>query len=67
MNRAFKDATVKCHFYESHNELRAHLGNFVSAYNFARRLETLKRPTPYEFICKARTKGQSRFTLNPLH
>ena len=26
--------------------------DFVAAYNFARRLKTLKGLTPYEFICK---------------
>jgi hypothetical protein len=41
MNRAIKDATVKRHFYDTHNQLRAHLRNFVDAYNFARRLKTL--------------------------
>ena len=53
MNRTIKDATVKRYFYETHDQLRAHLGNFVDAYNFARRLNTLKGLTPYEFICKA--------------
>jgi hypothetical protein len=47
-------------------ELRAHLADFVSAYNFARRLKTLKGLTPYEYICKAWTKEPERFTLDPL-
>ena len=42
MNRTIKDATVKRHFYESHEQLRSHLCDFVNAYNFARRLRTLK-------------------------
>jgi transposase InsO family protein len=42
MNRALKDATVKRYFYETHNELRAHLRYFVNAYSFARRLKTSK-------------------------
>ena len=53
MNRTIKDATVKRYFYESHDQLRSHLRDFVSAYNFARRLKTLKGLTPYEFVCKA--------------
>jgi len=28
------------------------LADFISAYNFGRRLKTLKGLTPYEFICK---------------
>jgi hypothetical protein len=49
---ARKDATVKRYFYETHDQLRIHLQNFVDAYNFARRLKTLRGLTPYEFICK---------------
>ena len=66
MNRTIKDATVKRFYYETHTELRAHLADFVSAYNFAKRLKTLKGLTPYEYICKAWTKEPERFTLNPL-
>jgi hypothetical protein len=58
MNRTIKDATVKRYFYETHDQLRAHLRDFVDAYNFARRLKTLKGLTPYEFICKARTSSR---------
>jgi transposase InsO family protein len=35
MNRTIKDATVKRFYYESHDQLRQHLADFVSAYNFA--------------------------------
>jgi hypothetical protein len=31
MNRTIKDATVKRYFYQTHNELRAHLRDFVAA------------------------------------
>ncbi|MER8365676.1 IS481 family transposase, partial [Mesorhizobium sp. M1378] len=37
-----------------------------AAYNFGRRLKTLKGFTPYEFICKAWASQPERFTLNPL-
>ncbi len=67
MNRTIKDATVKRFHYSNHDELRAHLDNFVSAYNFGRRLKTLKGLTPYETICKAWTKEPDRFTLDPTH
>jgi hypothetical protein len=62
MNRTIKDATVKRYFYETHSELR----DVVDAYNFARRLKTLKGLTPYEFICKAWTSQPHRFTIGPL-
>ena len=54
MNRTIKEATVKRFYYETHTELRRHLADFVTAYNFAKRLKTLKGLTPYEYICTAR-------------
>jgi transposase InsO family protein len=66
MNRTLKDATVKRYYYETHGELRTHLADFVTAYNYARRLKSLKGLTPYEFICKTWTKEPARFILNPL-
>ena len=65
MNRTIKDATVKRYFYETHDELRVHLRDFVDAYNFARRLKTLKGLTPYEFVCKAWTSQPNKFTNQP--
>ena len=66
MNRTIKEATVKRFYYETHDQLRGHLADFVTAYNFAKRLKTLKGLTPYEYICKLWTKEPDRFTLNPL-
>src|SRR5580700_3022750 len=66
MNRTIKDATVKRYLYDTHDQLRAHLQNFVNAYNFARRLKTLRGLTPYEFICKAWTSEPQRFKISPL-
>jgi len=67
MNRTIKDATVKRYHYDSHEQLRAHLPDFVNAYNFGRRLKTLRGLTPYEFICKAWSAEPSRFRLDPSH
>ncbi len=67
MNRTIKDATVKRFFYDSHNQLKQHLLNFIAAYNFARRLKTLKGLTPYEYICKCWQNDPTPFTLNPTH
>tara|TARA_R110002072_G_scaffold157465_1_gene308128 strand:+ start:1313 stop:2266 length:954 start_codon:yes stop_codon:yes gene_type:complete len=67
MNRTIKEATVKRYHYDSHDLLRAHLANFVTAYNFARRLKTLKGLTPYEYICKTWTTEPRRFRLDPIH
>ena len=67
MNRTLKEATVKRYHYESHDQLRSHLGDFVTAYNFAWRLKTLKGLPAYEFICRIWTADPERFIVNPLH
>jgi transposase-like protein len=67
MNRTIKEATVKRFHYDDHDQLRRHLDDFVLAYNFGRRLKTLKGLTPYEHICKCWTNEPERFTLNPIH
>ena len=67
MNRTIKEATVKrCH-YDSHAQLTAHLNDFIDAYNYGRRLKTLKGLTPFEYICKIWTTEPYRFKLNPNH
>ena len=67
MNRTIKDATVKRYHYDSHNQLRSHLSDFLNAYNYARRLKTLSGLTPYEYIRKIWTSEPDRFILNPIH
>ena len=41
MTRTLKEATVKKYYYQTHQHLKQHLYDFVSAYNFAKRLKTL--------------------------
>nr|WP_247767825.1 IS481 family transposase [Bradyrhizobium sp. 172] len=67
MNRTIKEATVKRYHYDRHDQLEAHLDHFINAYNYARRLKTLKGLTPYEYICECWTSQPERFKLNPLH
>ena len=66
MNRTIKEATVKRFHYGSHEQLRMHLADFLDAYNFARRLKTLRGLTPFEAICKAWTDEPHRFKRDPL-
>lgn len=42
VNRTLKEATVRRYHYETH----------LDAYNFAKRLKTLRGLTPYEHFCK---------------
>jgi transposase InsO family protein len=51
MNRTFREAIVKRYHYDTHDQLRSHLADFVTAYNFGSRLKTLKGLPPYEYIC----------------
>lgn len=67
MNRTLKDATVRAYHYESQELLRAHLAAFLDAYNFAKRLKTLRGLTPYEAVCNAWTEALHRFRLPPNH
>lgn len=67
MNRTLKEATVKRYHYETHQHLEQHLHTFLAAYNFAKRLKTLRGLTPYEFVCATWQKEPSRFRLDPRH
>jgi hypothetical protein len=67
MNRTVKEATVGRFHYETRDQLRSDLTDFVNAYNFGRRLKTLKGLTPYEAICRWWANNPDRFTANPHH
>jgi hypothetical protein len=41
LNRTIKEATVQRYHYESHDQLRTHLGDFIAACNLVKRLKTL--------------------------
>jgi hypothetical protein len=62
MNRTLKEATVKRFHYNSHDQLRRQLDDFVAAYNFAPRLKRLRGLTLYEVICK---HGPMSHTTSP--
>lgn len=67
MNRTLKEATVKRYHYDSHDELKGHLQAFLMAYNFDKRLKTLRGFTPYEYICKIWSEDPDKFIINPHH
>ena len=67
MNRTLKEATVRRYYYETHDQLKSHMAAFVNAYNYAKRLKTLKGLTPFEFIVKCWTNEPQRFKVNPTH
>ena len=53
-------------FVDENERIGKHLADFIAAYNFGRRLKTLKGLTPYEFICEAWASSPERFSINPL-
>ena len=65
MNRTVKDATVRAFHYEALDSLKAHLDAFVTAYNFAKHLKSLRWRTPFQAICNAWTKDPTAFIINP--
>ena len=67
MNRTLKEATVKRYHYASHATLREHLKTFLLAYNYAKRLKTLRGLTPYESVCQEWTRGPDLVLHDPVH
>jgi transposase InsO family protein len=46
MSRTLKEATVQRYHYSTHAQLKAHAHAFLMAYNFAKRLKTLRGLNP---------------------
>jgi transposase InsO family protein len=67
MNRTLKEAMVKKYYNQTHQHLKAYFQAFLMAYNFAKRLKTLRGLTPYEYICQYWPKEPEHFTINPYH
>ena len=67
MNRTVKDATVRAFHYETLDSLKAHLDAFITAYNFAKHLKSLRWRTPFQAICDAWTSEPALFIINPHH
>ena len=67
MNRTLKEATVKKYYYQTYQHLKQPLYDFVSAYNFAKRLKTLKGLTSHEYIVKKGQIQPQKFTINLNH
>ena len=66
-NRTLKDGTVKTYHYDSVKQLEKHLQEFILAYNFAKRLKSLKFKNPFEFIIEKFKEKPNLFYQNPFH
>jgi hypothetical protein len=67
MNRTLKNATVKRHHHETHDEPRTRLQLFPDVCNHACRLKALLGLTPCELTCRAWTQEPERFRPDPSH
>jgi hypothetical protein len=50
---------AKKYYYQPHQHLKEHLYAFLTAYNFAKRLKTLRGLTPNEYTYSTGTKSQN--------
>ena len=67
MNRTIKEATVRCYHYDRSTTARSTPADFMIAYNYARRLKTLKGLNALRIHLQWWTSQPERFKLNPLH
>lgn len=67
MNRTITEATAKRFHYETCEQLRLQLADFMATDNFASRLKPLGGFTPYEHIVKIRTSEPDRFIVDLIH
>jgi hypothetical protein len=65
--RTVKEATVRTFHCDTLAGLAAHLGAFVTAYNFAKHLKGLRWRTPFQAVCDAWARDPTPFKLNPHH
>jgi hypothetical protein len=50
----------------SHYKFRQHIANYINAYNFGRRLKTLRGRKSNEFICKISATEPEGFMINAI-
>jgi len=67
MVRTIKDATTHTFHYGSIDDLRRHVRDWLSAYNFAKQLKALRFRTPFEAIRKLSEEKPDLFIRKPDH
>ena len=66
-NGTLKEATTKRYFYDTPEQFKKHLQDYLFAYNYAKKLKALKFITPYEKIISEYQKQPEIFNKNPYH
>ncbi|HEY0971639.1 MAG TPA: IS481 family transposase [Gemmatimonadales bacterium] len=67
MVRTLKEATVRAFHYDSLHALRAHVADYLAAYNFAKHLKALRWRTPYEALEALWSSRPELFRRSPDH
>ncbi len=67
MNRTLKEATVKRFYYETRDQLRSHLADFVTASTSPSGSRPSKDSPPTNTSASCGQKEPQRFTRDPLH
>jgi hypothetical protein len=62
-----KEAAVKQFHYDSHDQFKAHLNDFMEAYNFGRMFKTLNDLTRYEYTSKIWSSEPEKCIIDPVH
>jgi transposase-like protein len=64
-NRTLKEATTNKYHYDTVEQLKKHIEDYLLAYNYAKKLRSLKYMTPYEKICSEYKINPDLFINNP--
>jgi transposase-like protein len=67
MVRTLKDATTRAFHYEHINELRRHVSDYLTAYNYAKQLKALKWKMPYQTLQALYASKAEVFYRSPDH
>jgi hypothetical protein len=67
MVRTLKEATVRAFHYESIRELRRHVADYLTAYNYAKHLKALRWRTPVETLESLWATHAELFRRSPDH
>jgi hypothetical protein len=65
--RTLKDATTRAFHYLDLQELRRHVGDYLTAYLHAKQLKALERKTPYETLHARYQPRAHLFRTSPDH
>lgn len=67
MNQTIKDATIKMFEYETVEQFKLNLEDYLNWYNTVKKLRALKRKAPYDFIKEQYKINPKIFNKNPEH